>query len=386
MSRGPGEGGPLYRRTILPRVPPCATPARGRTGLRVLLVEDVPAARAFLRERLVARDVEVVGPAADGAQAAALVRMSRPDVCVVDVAGGTGTGLLALREVVAADPTLEVVACAGTGTGRVAAEAVRCGARRVVTTLRELEEVLAARGAANPSAAQGPSPAASDAGWVGFGGIAERCPAGRRPAAADEAAALRRLRRAIDGDGFVAFAQPVVDLATGGAGGHVLSAGLTGPDGTVREEGAFLPLARRFGLTVEVDRWTVREATRYAARGHAIQVDVTDESVADPSFADAVEAALRDAQAPASRLTLSVRESALVDGPKPARTLIRRLRAGGCAVVLREFTGRSGDPCRVPVDGVAFGALAGGGPSGPPTPGRRPAGRRAGPGGPGGST
>jgi DNA-binding NarL/FixJ family response regulator len=69
-------------------------------GVRVLLVDDQALVRAGFRVLLErADDIEVVGEAADGDEALALVRAHRPDVVVMDVRMPGTDGLTATRRI-----------------------------------------------------------------------------------------------------------------------------------------------------------------------------------------------------------------------------------------------------------------------------------------------
>jgi YesN/AraC family two-component response regulator len=61
--------------------------------LRVLIVDDEPAARDRLRRLLADAPVDVVGEAADGLQALDLVARERPDVILLDISMPEITGL-----------------------------------------------------------------------------------------------------------------------------------------------------------------------------------------------------------------------------------------------------------------------------------------------------
>ena len=78
--------------------------------IRVLLVEDHGLVRAGL-ERLLARveDVEVVGGAADGAEAIRLAAETSPDVVLMDLSMPNVDGIEATREIVAANAEAQVV-------------------------------------------------------------------------------------------------------------------------------------------------------------------------------------------------------------------------------------------------------------------------------------
>ena len=68
-------------------------------ALRVLVVDDEPLGRQRLLELLESADVEVVGTAADGAQAVESIRALKPDVVFLDVQMPRMSGLEVVREV-----------------------------------------------------------------------------------------------------------------------------------------------------------------------------------------------------------------------------------------------------------------------------------------------
>ena len=78
-------------------------------ALRVVLADDHHFFREGMREMLSAQGVEVVGEAADGAEAVALARELRPDVVVIDLKMPEVSGVEVLRQMHAASPGLPVI-------------------------------------------------------------------------------------------------------------------------------------------------------------------------------------------------------------------------------------------------------------------------------------
>lgn len=69
------------------------------TTTRVVIAEDEALIRLDLRESLLDAGYEVVGEAADGAEAVALVRQSKADVVILDIMMPGVDGLTAAREI-----------------------------------------------------------------------------------------------------------------------------------------------------------------------------------------------------------------------------------------------------------------------------------------------
>jgi DNA-binding NarL/FixJ family response regulator len=88
---------------------PDPAPARSAETIRVLLVDDHDLFRTGLRNLLEEQTVQVVGEAAEGAQAVRLVRELAPDVVVMDLNMPGMTGVEATRQVTSLAPLTRVV-------------------------------------------------------------------------------------------------------------------------------------------------------------------------------------------------------------------------------------------------------------------------------------
>lgn len=113
-------------------------------GSRVLLVDDSVAVGRQL-ERILAEDCryEVVGFAKNGAEAVKLFAAESPDLIVMDIVMPVMDGLQALRTILGMDKAARVVMISSVGgVGEKAAEALRMGAKAVVSKPFEEDEVL----------------------------------------------------------------------------------------------------------------------------------------------------------------------------------------------------------------------------------------------------
>ncbi|WP_211834991.1 MULTISPECIES: response regulator transcription factor [Streptomyces violaceusniger group] len=115
--------------------------------IRVALADDQLLVRAGFRALLAAQpDIEVVGEAADGGQALALVRERRPDVVLMDIRMPVLDGLAATRGITA-DPALgevKVVMLTTFELDEYVFEAIRSGASGFLVKDTEPDELLRA--------------------------------------------------------------------------------------------------------------------------------------------------------------------------------------------------------------------------------------------------
>ena len=148
---------------------------------------------------------------------------------------------------------------------------------------------------------------------------------------------LALLRSALDGDGFVVCAQPIVDLATGRPLKHELSLHLPGGDGKLIAPSDFHPVGERFGLTTQLDDVLIRWGAALAHDGDAVALDIHAATVADPDLARRTEQALADAGAPPGLITLELSEECLTRNAPAASAFVQRMHALGCSITADGF-------------------------------------------------
>jgi DNA-binding NarL/FixJ family response regulator len=131
----------------------------GAPRLRVVVADDHPVFRDGLRALLAsAGDAEVVGEAADGAEAAALVAELQPDVVLMDLHMPGLNGIEATRRIVEASPQVGVLALTMVEDDDAVFAAIRAGARGyLVKGSTQVEILNAIRAAASGEAVFGPA-------------------------------------------------------------------------------------------------------------------------------------------------------------------------------------------------------------------------------------
>jgi DNA-binding NarL/FixJ family response regulator len=122
--------------------------------IRVLLVDDEAMIRTGLRMVLEAEsDIEVVGEAADGAQAVTAAATLRPDIILMDVRMPRLDGLAATQQILAADSTVKVVVLTTFNEDSYVRDALRLGASGFLLKVAPPERLVdAIRVAANGDA------------------------------------------------------------------------------------------------------------------------------------------------------------------------------------------------------------------------------------------
>jgi len=113
--------------------------------MRVLIADDHGIVRSGLRLLLERQaDIEVIGEAADGAEAREMAIRERPDLAILDVKMPKLTGLQATREIKAQAPEVDVLILSMHDDDRYVAEALKAGASGYVVKTQADADLLAA--------------------------------------------------------------------------------------------------------------------------------------------------------------------------------------------------------------------------------------------------
>ena len=153
----------------------------------------------------------------------------------------------------------------------------------------------------------------------------------------------RRIREALAGDGLVLYLQPIASLRSGKVEQYELLLRMRGEDGRLIPPGAFLPVAERFGLIQQIDRWVVQQAIRMIAdagrRGHKLRLEVNLSARAfeDADLLPLVRQHLAETGIDPAALVLEITETAAIADFQKATGFMQTLRALGCRFAIDDF-------------------------------------------------
>jgi diguanylate cyclase (GGDEF)-like protein/PAS domain S-box-containing protein len=153
----------------------------------------------------------------------------------------------------------------------------------------------------------------------------------------------RRIREALDKDGFVLHAQPILDLSRNEVTQYELLARMTGDDGKLIPPGAFLGIAERFSLVQEIDRWVVHEAIELlaahqrAGKPMKLEVNISGRTMSDPQLPALISRELSRTGVNPANLILELTETAAISNMDEALHFAEALTRLGCRFALDDF-------------------------------------------------
>ena len=127
---------------------------------------------------------------------------------------------------------------------------------------------------------------------------------------------MQRIRTALAEDRFVLYGQPIADLRTGRITHHELLVRMLSEDGDIIPPAAFLPMAERFGVIGEIDRWVTSAGLRLAIDGEGVAMNLSGYSIGDPAIVAEIRAAIADGVDP-GKVIFDVTEAAAMTSSRP---------------------------------------------------------------------
>jgi PAS domain S-box-containing protein len=148
---------------------------------------------------------------------------------------------------------------------------------------------------------------------------------------------LSRIRDALDEGRMTLYWQPIVDLRSGEIVQRELLLRMMSETGEIITPNEFLPIAERYGLMPEIDRWVIRQATRHAAEGGPTEFNLSAASIGDPTVLAELASAIKTTGVNPAHLVIEVTETAMIDRPDAGHLFAESIRALGCGLALDDF-------------------------------------------------
>ena len=111
---------------------------------RILIVDDAAFMRMMIKDILSKNGFEVVGEAADGAQAVRKYKEYSPDLVTMDITMPEMDGITALKEIKKVDPQAKVIMCSAMGQQAMVIDAIQAGAKDFIVKPFQADRVLEA--------------------------------------------------------------------------------------------------------------------------------------------------------------------------------------------------------------------------------------------------
>ena len=111
---------------------------------RILIVDDASFMRMMIKDILVKNGYEVVGEAADGAQAVTMYKELKPDLVTMDTTMPEMDGITALKNIRAENPNAVVIMCSAMGQQAMVIDAIQAGAKDFIVKPFQADRVLEA--------------------------------------------------------------------------------------------------------------------------------------------------------------------------------------------------------------------------------------------------
>jgi EAL domain-containing protein (putative c-di-GMP-specific phosphodiesterase class I) len=154
---------------------------------------------------------------------------------------------------------------------------------------------------------------------------------------------LRLVREALENDGFILYAQPILDLRTDEITRYEILLRLLDRDGNVIPPGAFLDIAEQFGLSGDIDRWVLGRTTEILSnseimgKGISFAINLSPRTMTDKEFLELISGMPALSVIGPVRLVMEITETAAIYNIHVAKDFLRALRGRGYEFALDDF-------------------------------------------------
>jgi diguanylate cyclase (GGDEF)-like protein/PAS domain S-box-containing protein len=153
---------------------------------------------------------------------------------------------------------------------------------------------------------------------------------------------VSRINTALAHKNFVLYMQSLAGLNMNDEQHCELLIRMHGEDGKLYPPGSFLPIAERYHIMPQIDRWVISEALAIMARKGAqfktvCAINLSGQSLSQEGFLDFVINQIKQHKVDAKQLCFEITETAVITNLNKARQFMHALRAIGCRFSLDDF-------------------------------------------------
>ena len=154
---------------------------------------------------------------------------------------------------------------------------------------------------------------------------------------------VTRLRKAVEGQRWTLYYQPIVDLATGGMHGVEALIRWIEPDGTMVPPTDFIPLAEELGLIETIGDWVVGELVYQAGAWRELDMDLeigfnlSPRQFWQPDLAERIVSRITAGGLDPSRILVEITEGSAMLDPDRAQEILWGLHHAGLRIAIDDF-------------------------------------------------
>lgn len=140
--------------------------------------------------------------------------------------------------------------------------------------------------------------------------------------------------------------QPIINLATGKLVGFEALVRWEHPELGFVPPGIFIPIAEETGLIAKIDRWVLREACQQMVfwqkelnipLSFVMGVNFSGKQFAEPDLIAHIDTILLDTGLSPQYLKLEITETAIIDNPQSAKTILEELKSRSISLAIDDF-------------------------------------------------
>jgi EAL domain-containing protein (putative c-di-GMP-specific phosphodiesterase class I) len=157
-----------------------------------------------------------------------------------------------------------------------------------------------------------------------------------------------KLVRALKKNEFLLFAQKVLPLKTlpFDHGSYEILLRLREEEDNLLPPGGFIPMAERYGMTEDIDRWVVHNVITWSMTRKIenpqwdipmFSINLSEASIINPEFARFVRQELKHSEFPASQLCFEIGELETISNHDNVANFIAALKPAGCRFTVDDF-------------------------------------------------